>query len=111
MKIDHLHDILKTRDMILFSRLREDFKSRLELVVTFLAMLELTRLKHLSVNQPEVFGDIFISKRIHENTIVEEVLVTESTAMEPGSPAVLTIVEEAPETGDSPIPGNLPDRE
>ena len=111
MKIDHLHDILKTRDLILFSRLREDFKSRLELVVTFLAMLELTRLKHLSVNQPEVFGEIFISKRIHDNTIIEEAVVPESTTGEPASTAVLTIVEEAPETGDNPVPDNHSDQE
>ncbi len=62
LKIELFEHLIKQRDLIEFSTLRRDINNRVELVVTVLAMLELCRLKHLSVRQPEVFGEIFISK-------------------------------------------------
>lgn len=47
---------------IRFSELFSHAASRTEIVVTFLAILELIRLKQLSVTQPEEFGEIEVSR-------------------------------------------------
>ncbi|MCI0536483.1 MAG: segregation/condensation protein A [Verrucomicrobiales bacterium] len=60
-KIEYLAEILQARTTVKFSELFATSTSRLEVVVTFLALLELIRLKHLRVSQPEPFGEIEIS--------------------------------------------------
>jgi segregation and condensation protein A len=59
-KIDHLLKLVKERPRLRFSELFADNTSRLEVVVTFLAVLELIRLKVLTVLQPEPFAEIEI---------------------------------------------------
>ncbi|MCX7918066.1 MAG: segregation/condensation protein A [bacterium] len=61
-KIDYLNKLLKTRSRWKFSELVGSIASRLELAVTVLAMLELCRLKHVQLRQPQLFGEIYISK-------------------------------------------------
>lgn len=60
-KIEHLLNITKTKPSMRFSELFADTTSRTEVVVTFLALLELIRMKHLRVLQPEPFSEIEIS--------------------------------------------------
>ena len=60
-KIDHLLKLLKDRTGLRFSELFADNTSRLEVVVTFLALLELIRLKVLVARQPEPFSEIEIA--------------------------------------------------
>jgi segregation and condensation protein A len=60
-KIDHLLTLVKQRPRLRFSELFEQSTSRLEVIVTFLAVLELIRLKVLSAHQPEPFSEIEIS--------------------------------------------------
>jgi segregation and condensation protein A len=60
-KLEYLAEILKARTKVKFSELFATSTSRLEVVVTFLALLELIRLKHLQVFQAEPFGEIEIS--------------------------------------------------
>jgi segregation and condensation protein A len=62
-KIEYLAEILRMRTKVKFSELFATSTSRLEVVVTFLALLEMIRLKHLEVYQPEPFGEIEISLR------------------------------------------------
>ncbi len=62
-KIDSLAKFIVTRAEAKFSELFATATSRLEVVVTFLALLELIRLKKLEVYQAEPFGEIVIVHR------------------------------------------------
>lgn len=68
-----------------FESLFEDAQSRQEIVVTFLAMLELSRLRYIQIVQPELFGPILIVKNTGEDAPL-------------GPPS---FVEEIPEISDS----------
>ncbi|HEY6167112.1 MAG TPA: segregation/condensation protein A [Verrucomicrobiae bacterium] len=59
-KIESLRALIASRLVMKFSELFEAATSRTEVVVTFLAMLELIRLKVLVVMQPEPFSEIEI---------------------------------------------------
>lgn len=59
-KIEVIRQRILTRPVMKFSELFESATSRTEVVVTFLALLELIRLKVLAVTQPEPFADIEI---------------------------------------------------
>ncbi len=61
-KIEHLLGLLKERARLNFSELFADAVSRSEVVVTFLALLELIRLKQIVAVQPEAFGAIEIRR-------------------------------------------------
>jgi segregation and condensation protein A len=61
-KIEHLLRILAQRLQVTFADLFEGVTSRSEVVVTFLALLELIRLKQVTAAQREPFGDIEISR-------------------------------------------------
>ena len=61
-KIEFLTGVLQARTSVKFSELFASATSRLEVVVTFLALLELIRLRHLDVWQPEPFSEIVISQ-------------------------------------------------
>ncbi len=61
-KIEEILYILRDRAGLLFSEVFEKASSRAEVVVTFLALLELIRLKRLRVQQPESFGEIHVVK-------------------------------------------------
>jgi segregation and condensation protein A len=60
-KIDHLRSLVESRPRLRFSELFSDSTSRLEVIVTFLAVLELIRLKVLTAVQPEPFSEIEIT--------------------------------------------------
>ncbi|MBN2508158.1 MAG: segregation/condensation protein A [Verrucomicrobia bacterium] len=59
-KIDHLLRVTRERSSVLFSELFAHLTSRSEVVVTFLALLELIRLRQIVATQSEPFGDIRI---------------------------------------------------
>jgi segregation and condensation protein A len=59
-KIEHLAALIRQRASLRFSELFADATSRSEVVVTFLALLELIRLKQLLVTQATHFGEIEI---------------------------------------------------
>lgn len=61
-KIDHLLDLMRERDQVSLTELFGRMHSRHEIVVTFLAMLELIRLRQLSVVQAGQFGEIIIRR-------------------------------------------------
>ena len=63
-KIEEILYTLRDRVGILFSALFAEVGSRAEVVVTFLALLELIRLKRLRVQQDEAFGEIQVTKAI-----------------------------------------------
>ncbi|MDZ4741894.1 MAG: segregation/condensation protein A [Verrucomicrobiota bacterium] len=61
-KIDLILTTIQTHTKILFTELFINARSRSEIVVTFLALLELIRLKQILAAQPDPFGDIEITK-------------------------------------------------
>lgn len=62
-KIAYLRDLITSRSAVRFSELFMSSRSRSEVVATFLAMLELIRLKVLMCAQSEAFGEIEIQAR------------------------------------------------
>jgi segregation and condensation protein A len=56
--------VLSERPSVRFSELFEGVTSRFEVVVTFLALLELIRLKQITAAQREPFGEIEICRVI-----------------------------------------------
>jgi segregation and condensation protein A len=61
-KIEHLMRVLAERASVRFSELFEGVTSRSEVVVTFLALLELIRLRQVTAMQREPFGEIEICR-------------------------------------------------
>lgn len=61
-KIEFILKIIAERGAVRFSELFEGAASRPEVVCTFLALLELIRLRQLVCTQPETFGDIEIKQ-------------------------------------------------
>ncbi len=61
-KIEHLMRLLAERGRVLFSELFAGVTSRSEVVVTFLALLELMRLRQLVAVQEKAFGEIEIQR-------------------------------------------------
>lgn len=59
-KIHDIFHMLVNQPRIYFSRLFKEAKSKLEIIATFLAILELIRLKEIVVLQNESFGEIEI---------------------------------------------------
>ncbi len=65
-KIDHLMEIVRERPELSLTELFGRMHSRHEIVVTFLAMLELIRLRQLAVVQAGQFGEIIIRRAPEE---------------------------------------------
>ncbi len=61
-KIEEILYTLRERSEMVFSDLFAKAGSRVEVVVTFLALLELIRMKRLKVQQAEAFGEIQVIK-------------------------------------------------
>jgi segregation and condensation protein A len=78
-KIEHLMRVLSERGAVTFATLFEGVTSRSEVVVTFLALLELIRLKQLIATQPEPFGDIEICR---VTPVAEEALMPQTQSVE-----------------------------
>ncbi|MEM6601913.1 MAG: segregation/condensation protein A, partial [Verrucomicrobiota bacterium] len=69
-KIEYVLDLLSREKQVKFSSLFHQTSTRGEIVVTFLAVLELIRLKQLQFEQSNVFGEIEI---IQAKPIVEDI--------------------------------------
>lgn len=61
-KIDHIQKLIKQKTRFVFNKILNDTKDKTERVVSFLALLELTKNKLISVNQQKLFDDITIKK-------------------------------------------------
>lgn len=61
-KIGHILDRLKSRPRAYFKELFEHITKRLEVICTFLALLELMRMKEVIVRQPKSFKKILVIK-------------------------------------------------
>jgi segregation and condensation protein A len=61
-KLDGIITLIRHTHTLRFSDLFASVASRTEIVVTFLALLELIRLKQLCVTQRQAFGEILITR-------------------------------------------------
>lgn len=61
-KIEELMLNFKDKDRIFFSNIRNRCKSKMEIVVTFLALLELIKLRNVKVVQKNNFNEIYIER-------------------------------------------------
>lgn len=64
-KIEHIQKLIADKVETSLSSLIKEAKSKTEVVVTFLAVLELTKQRILTVDQSEIFSDIIIKKKDH----------------------------------------------
>ena len=61
-KIDQIRSILRQTGEVNFHSLLSDAKNKTEVIVSFLALLELVKMKVISLKQDEGFGDIVVQK-------------------------------------------------
>ena len=61
-KIDYIRDLLILRPSVSFYTIFRPKAVKMEIVVTFLALLELIKMKEVSVSQKEAFSEILITK-------------------------------------------------
>ncbi len=61
-KISHLQEILKKRIETTFSEITNGAKDKIDVIVSFLAMLELVKQKIISVEQKSLFNEIKLKK-------------------------------------------------
>ena len=99
-KIELLRNEITTRQKIRFSELFQHATSRMEVVVTFLAMLELTRLKVLICTQADPFSEIEIGIAPPPAPVENAPTLEAQPAVE--APATETAAQPAPA---SPEPG------
>jgi segregation and condensation protein A len=79
-KIEFLMKSLGERSALKFSELFANAASRTEVVVTFLAILELIRLKQIVAVQSEAFGDIDLCQSLPQAPIAPAAAAADSTA-------------------------------
>ena len=60
-KIEQISDLLRSHAVLTFDGLLQDTTSRVEIIVTLLAVLELVRSLRVSVRQEQLFGEILIT--------------------------------------------------
>lgn len=100
-KIELLVNLITKRPRVRFSELFEEATSRTEVVVTFLAMLELIRMKQIVCVQPDQFAEIEITKAEPQKPTVpteipDQAIFEDETARPAGASAA------TPEAGNTP---------
>ncbi|VAX21866.1 Segregation and condensation protein A [hydrothermal vent metagenome] len=70
-KINEIVSRLESVDYLTFDALFEFGKNRMEVIATFLALLELIRLKLLRVNQARYSGEILIYRNIEKSSVTD----------------------------------------
>ncbi|MCX7886077.1 MAG: segregation/condensation protein A [Verrucomicrobiae bacterium] len=68
-KIEEILYLMRDRCEMRFTELFPETATRAEVIVTFLALLELIRLRRLRVRQTEAFGDIYVLKATTDRTL------------------------------------------
>ena len=77
-KMTLLLDVLRVHGSMFFETLFAAVKSRMEVVVTFLAMLELVKLRAIRIFQEEMTGPIIIEAAARMDEAVEQVTLAET---------------------------------
>jgi len=98
-KIELVLKVIAERGQVRFSELFENAANRWEVICTFLALLELIRLKQLACTQPEPFSEIEIGRPTAKEPAAEVPVTTEIPATTEPIPA---------ESGENPEPAPPP---
>jgi len=98
-KIAYLRELIQSRPSVRFSELFMSSRSRSEVVATFLAMLELIRLKVLVCAQSEAFGEIEIQPRPPE--VKPAPAVGDAPVASTGTPGTPSAESETPAPAES----------
>ncbi|PAW77150.1 MAG: hypothetical protein B9S32_12395 [Verrucomicrobia bacterium Tous-C9LFEB] len=93
-KINTIQQMMATRERIFFEDLFIDVASRTEIVVTFLALLELIRLKFLRVTQADPFAEIEIAHALDSTPLFQKIV--------PGAENISAVYESAPASTSEP---------
>ncbi|MBN2602305.1 MAG: segregation/condensation protein A [Candidatus Marinimicrobia bacterium] len=68
-----LRTMFSTKKRIKFSSVAGILKNRIEVVVTFLAILEMVKSEEISVSQKTIFGDIYLTKiQLKETNVIAD---------------------------------------
>jgi segregation and condensation protein A len=62
-KIEYIKEILSKKELILFTDIYKSANNRIEILTSFLAILEMARTRYIKIVQHRVFGEIRISRR------------------------------------------------
>jgi segregation and condensation protein A len=102
-KIEFVREQIATRGTVKFSDLFEKAANRAEVVCTFLALLELIRLKQLACVQPEPFAEIEIGQAVAQpfQLVADETPAPETAAPAGGKPAAPEPEPTVEETEDA----------
>jgi segregation and condensation protein A len=101
-RINQLADVLRARKKLLFEELFEGLEYRSELIVTFLAILEMTRLRMTRLAQNAPLDPIFIELAVSDEE-VEELTREALGALEPeAGPKMETETDTPTEMADEP---------
>lgn len=68
-KMDELLTLFKSKDKVYFSNIKKQCSSKIEVVVTFLALLELIKLRSVKVMQQSNFREIYIERIFNSGEI------------------------------------------
>jgi segregation and condensation protein A len=71
-KIDHILNVVKENESVTFTSLFQGEVTRNGIICTFLALLELTRLRQLNIAQSDTFGEIMISGNDEEDDTYDD---------------------------------------
>jgi segregation and condensation protein A len=90
-RINELSDLLRRADRLSFEELFEGQRTRIDLIVTFLALLEMTRLRLTRLSQDAPYDPIYVELAVSEDEMSadEDPLASERTAgsSSPSDPA------------------------
>lgn len=84
-KMALLLDLLRHQSRVFFESLFDEVKSRMEIIVTFLAMLELVKVRAIRVFQEEPGGDIVIEPAAGMDEAAERVVLDETEEKQDGA--------------------------
>ena len=74
-KMTHLLDVLRARGSVLFEELFAQANSRMEIIVTFLAMLELVKVRAIRIVQDERAGPITLEAAAEMDGVAEQAVL------------------------------------
>ena len=69
MKMKEIRDYLMLKASVRFDELFQDALNKREIIATFIALLELMKLNFIVVQQNNIFGDIWVKRRIIMNEV------------------------------------------
>jgi segregation and condensation protein A len=84
-KMTFLLDTLSRHPQVMFEALFSDVKTRMEVVVTFLAMLELVKVRAIRIVQEELSGPILIEAAVGMEQAAESVILEETEEEQHGT--------------------------